>query len=92
MLSVNRFGDIHQRSSTRNILIFEKTKIGLEKQGSLFLWIGSLTGFERVTILSLTKLSYCSCPMGDVSLTWRSGSDSLQRLTPRFEQRRCHKI
>ncbi|KAL8610101.1 hypothetical protein ACOMHN_024567 [Nucella lapillus] len=37
--------------------------IGLEKQGSLFLWIGSLTGFERVTILSSTKLSYCSCPM-----------------------------
>ncbi|KAL8617529.1 hypothetical protein ACOMHN_042703 [Nucella lapillus] len=37
--------------------------LGLEKQGSLFLWIGSLTGFERVTILSSTKLSYCSCPM-----------------------------
>ncbi|KAL8595613.1 hypothetical protein ACOMHN_025649 [Nucella lapillus] len=51
-----------QKRYVTNIRGSEKVA-GLEKQGSLFLWIGSLTGFERVTILSSTKLSYCSCPM-----------------------------
>ncbi|KAL8590579.1 hypothetical protein ACOMHN_011015 [Nucella lapillus] len=53
-----------QRAANRSVkLPAQPGSRSLEKQGSLFLWIGSLTGFERVTILSSTKLSYCSCPM-----------------------------